>query len=63
MRYTGSSAREGETVMAPGLKTRLDYGDYTAIPADGRRWELLDGEPHVSPAPSPLAHRRDPHAP
>ena len=40
--------------MQPGLKTRLDYDDYAAIPADGRRWELLDGEPHVSPAPSPL---------
>lgn len=43
--------------MAPELKTRLDYGDYAAIPADGRRWELLDGEPHVSAAPSPLHQR------
>ncbi len=40
--------------MQPGLKTRLDYDDFAAIPADGRRWELLDGEPHVTPTPSPL---------
>jgi Uma2 family endonuclease len=40
--------------MPPGLKTRLDYDDYAAIPVDGRRWELVDGEPQVSPAPSPL---------
>ncbi len=43
--------------MAPELKTRLDYDDYAAIPADGQRWELLDGEPHVTPAPSPLHQR------
>lgn len=40
--------------MASGLKTRLDYGDYCAIPSDGRRYELIDGEVHVTPAPSPL---------
>ena len=40
--------------MQPELKTRLDYDDYAVIPADGRRWELLDGEPHVTPAPSPV---------
>lgn len=43
--------------MAPELRTRLDYDDYAAIPADGRRWELVDGEPQVSPAPSPLHQR------
>ncbi|MBI2525735.1 MAG: Uma2 family endonuclease [Candidatus Rokubacteria bacterium] len=43
--------------MAPELKSRLDYDDYAAIPADGRRWELLDGEPHVTPAPSPIHQR------
>ncbi len=40
--------------MATGLKTRLDYGDYCAIPTDGKRYELVDGEVHVTPAPSPL---------
>lgn len=43
--------------MESGLKTRLDYDDYAAIPADGLRWELLDGEPHVTPAPSPFHQR------
>ena len=43
--------------MNIGLKTRLDYGDYCAIPPDGKRYELLDGEVYVSPAPSP-AHQR-----
>ncbi len=39
--------------MATGLKQILDYDDYAAIPPDGRRWELLEGEVHVTPAPSP----------
>jgi Uma2 family endonuclease len=37
-----------------GLKQVLDYDDYAAIPPDGKRWELLDGDVHVTPAPSPL---------
>jgi Uma2 family endonuclease len=32
---------------------RLTYEDYAALPADGRRWELIDGELELSPAPSP----------
>jgi Uma2 family endonuclease len=40
--------------MASGLKTRLDYEDYRAIPPDGKRWELVDGEIEVTPAPSPF---------
>ena len=43
--------------MAPEIKARLDYDDYAAIPADGRRWELLEGKAHVTPAPSPLHQR------
>jgi Uma2 family endonuclease len=42
--------------MSRALKRVLDYEDYAAIPPDGRRWELLEGEPHVAPAPSP-AHQ------
>lgn len=30
----------------------LDYDDYAAIPPDGKRWELLEGELEVNPAPS-----------
>ena len=29
------------------------YDDYAALPADGRRWELIDGEFEVTPAPAP----------
>ncbi len=43
--------------MAIGLKTRLDYDDYCAIPPDGKRYELLDGQVQVTPAPSPLHQR------
>lgn len=43
--------------MQTGLKTRLDYADYCAIPSDGKRYELIAGEVHVTPAPSPLHQR------
>ena len=43
--------------MATGLKTRLDYDDYCAIPTDGKRYELIDGQVHVTPAPSPTHQR------
>ncbi len=43
--------------MQTGLKTRLDYSDYCAIPLDGKRYELIAGEVHVTPAPSP-SHQR-----
>jgi Uma2 family endonuclease len=39
--------------MATGLKAKLDYDDYCAIPPDGKRYELIGGEVHVTPAPSP----------
>lgn len=31
----------------------LNYRDYEALPADGRRYEIHDGELSVTPAPSP----------
>jgi len=43
--------------MAIGLKHRLDYSDLADLPADGKRYEILDGRIHVTPAPSP-AHQR-----
>jgi len=39
--------------VAIGVKQVLDYDDYAAIPPDGKRWELLEGDVHVTPAPSP----------
>src|SRR3972149_3247942 len=40
--------------MTIGLKQVLDYEDYARIPPDGNRYELLEGDLHVTPAPSPL---------
>jgi Uma2 family endonuclease len=43
--------------MATTLKQKLDYSDYAAIPEDGKRWEIIDGEPYVTPAPNPFHQR------
>jgi Uma2 family endonuclease len=40
--------------MTIGLKQILDYEDYAGIPPDGKRYELLEGDLYVTPAPSPL---------
>jgi len=37
--------------------TMLTYRDYVALPEDGRRYEIHDGEPSVTPAPG-TAHQR-----
>ena len=34
------------------VKGRLTYQDYAALPSDGRRYEILDGELYVSAAPN-----------
>lgn len=39
------------------LKDKLDYSDYAAIPPDGKRYEIMEGELYVTPAPSPLHQR------
>jgi Uma2 family endonuclease len=36
---------------------KLTYEDYVELPDDGRRYEILDGELEVSPAPAPLHQR------
>ena len=43
--------------MATRLSRKLDYDDYARLPDDGKRYEILDGELYVSPAPSPLHQR------
>jgi Uma2 family endonuclease len=35
------------------VRVVLGYRDYAALPADGRRYEVHDGELSVTPAPSP----------
>ena len=47
----------------PGQRVILTYKDYEVLPADGRRYELHEGELSVTPAPSPQ-HQRivDPEA-
>src|SRR5437867_3510790 len=36
--------------LPPG---KFTYEDYVGLPDDGRRYEILDGELEVSPAPAP----------
>jgi len=43
--------------MATELKRKLDYDDYVRLPDDGKRYEILDGELYVTPAPSPNHQR------
>lgn len=40
-----------------GTPIRLTYDDYCALPDDGRRYEILDGDLYMSPAPIPLHQR------
>jgi Uma2 family endonuclease len=40
--------------MAPQTSIKLTYEDYAAIPDDGRRHEIIDGEHYVNPAPNVL---------
>jgi Uma2 family endonuclease len=45
-------------MMATRLKRKLGYVDYARLPTgDGKRYEVLDGELYVTPAPSPLHQR------
>lgn len=39
--------------MAPQTATRLTYDDYVKLPDDGNRYEIIDGELFVNPAPAP----------
>ncbi len=44
--------------MTPNDPNRkLDYSDYAAIPDDGKRYEVLDGNLFVTPAPTPVHQR------
>ena len=44
--------------MATRLKRKIGYEDYARLPTgDGKRYEVLDGELYVTPAPSPLHQR------
>jgi Uma2 family endonuclease len=38
--------------MAQSTSTKLTYEDYAEIPNDGRRYEIIDGELYVNPAPA-----------
>ena len=43
--------------MAFPPSSRLTYEDYCSFPDDGQRWEIIDGEAHVNPAPN-TRHQR-----
>jgi Uma2 family endonuclease len=38
--------------MGAEVITRLTYGEFRQLPDDGRRYELIRGEVHVSPSPN-----------
>jgi Uma2 family endonuclease len=42
--------------MKSGIRTKLVYEDLASIPPDGKRYELLDGDLHVTAAPN-LSHQ------
>ena len=46
----------GLSTIPPG-KIRLTYDDYLELPDDGKRYEIIDGELHVTPAPTPRHQR------
>ncbi|MFO0982303.1 MAG: Uma2 family endonuclease [Planctomycetota bacterium] len=39
--------------MSARPSTRLTYDDYLELPDDGKRYEIIDGELFVTPAPTP----------
>ena len=43
--------------MALQSTTRLTYDDYVKLPDDGKRYEIIDGELFVNPAPIPRHQR------
>jgi Uma2 family endonuclease len=43
--------------MRRTLNAKLTYEDYASIPADGKIYQILDGEVFVTPAPSPFHQR------
>lgn len=43
--------------MAIGQKTRFEYSDYAEFPSDGNRYEILEGDLLMTPAPSPQHQR------
>jgi Uma2 family endonuclease len=45
--------RIGAPTTGAGLKAKLDYDDYAAIPPDRNRYEIIDGELYVTPSPTP----------
>jgi Uma2 family endonuclease len=46
-----------DSTRAEALQTPLTHRDLDDTPDDGNRWEVIDGELHVSPFPTP-AHQR-----
>jgi Uma2 family endonuclease len=41
-----------DLAMSTIVDTRLSYADLQATPNDGKRYEIIEGEVHVTPAPS-----------
>ena len=43
--------------MRSSIKQKLDYADYLAAPEDGNRYEILQGDLHVTACPTPRHQR------
>jgi Uma2 family endonuclease len=43
--------------MAPAPNRKLEYGDLAAMPEDGRRYELIQGDLFVNPSPNTMHQR------
>jgi Uma2 family endonuclease len=41
------------TTIRPNPEVRFTYAEYSLLPDDGRRHELMDGDFYVTPAPAP----------
>ncbi len=49
-------ARETATPYQPSKKT-YTYADYVQLPDDGMRYEIIEGELFITPAPTPIHQR------
>ncbi len=43
--------------MERGIRRVLEYADHLAAPEDGKRYEIINGELHVTPSPRPVHQR------
>jgi Uma2 family endonuclease len=55
--YTAHNMTPSKYVVGERVEPHLTYEDYCALPEDGRRYQLIEGDLDVTPAPS-ATHQR-----